>query len=85
MNIQEVYYKVDESYYLVEAETADEAVQKAILCNLEVGKFDDNEEQAEIKNPENYKIGAMTMKELKKWFNSDGENLLVENGVVWRY
>lgn len=85
MNIQQVYYKVDDSDYLVEAVTDEEAVAKAILCNLEVGKFDNDEERAEIENPQNYKVVPMTMKDLKQWVEGDSENIVVENGVVWRY
>ncbi len=85
MNIQQVYYKVDDSDYLVEAVTDEEAVAKAILCNLEVGKFDNDEERAEIENPQNYKVVPMTMKNLKQWVEGDSENIVVENGVVWRY
>lgn len=85
MNIQQVYYKVDDSDYLVEAATEEEAITKAILCNLEVGKFDNDEERAEIENPQNYEVVPMTMKDLKQWVEGDSENIVVENGVVWRY
>ena len=85
MNIQQVYYKVDDSDYLVEAATDEEAIAKAILCNLEIGKFDNDEERAEIENPQNYKVVSMTMKDLKQWVEGDSENIVVENGVVWRY
>ena len=63
----------------------EEAIAKAILCNLEVGKFDNDEERAEIENPQNYKVVPMTMKVLKQWVEGDSENIVVENGVVWRY
>ena len=66
MNLKMVTYELDDTQFLVDAETNEEAIQKAIHANCNthlLDEFDSEEDEREAKDKNNYKVESITTME----------------------
>lgn len=68
MNLKMVTYELDDTQFLVDAETDEEAIQKAIHANCNthlLDEFDSEEDEREAKDDSNYTVECIdSMKSL---------------------